>query len=98
MSAATDIPWMPQESKRELDPVLENAPFAVAQCQREGNITAFNPALERMLGASSTNPFLFLTDLMTPQDRAAAERLLGELFERQRGSFQMESPTAGANS
>ncbi len=99
MSAATEIPWMPQDSKRELDPLLENAPFAVAQCQRQGNIIAFNPALEEMLGASSTtDPFLSLTDLMARQDRAAAERLLAELFERQRDNFQMESQTAGAES
>jgi PAS domain-containing protein len=50
MSSAAEIPWKPQDSEMELHSLFENAPFALAQCQRPGNITALNPALEQMLG------------------------------------------------
>jgi signal transduction histidine kinase len=40
---------------------------------------------------------LNFADLVDPQDRAKAERLLGELFERQRDSFQIDSHGSGGN-
>jgi|HubBroStandDraft_1064217.scaffolds.fasta_scaffold28264_2 two-component system cell cycle sensor histidine kinase/response regulator CckA len=94
MSAAAEIPWTPPESKSELHPLFENAPIGLLQCQRAGNITAVNPALEQMFGgASKLARSLSLADLVHPQDRAEATRLLGELFERQRDSFQIDSPS-----
>lgn len=99
MSAAAEIPCTPQDSKTELHPLFENAPLGLAQCQRQGNITALNPALEQMLdGRSRIARSLRFADLIAPQDRAEAERLLCELFERQRDSFQLDSQTTGANS
>jgi PAS domain S-box-containing protein len=100
MSAAAEIPWTPQDSKTELHPVFENAPIGLAQCQRAGNITAFNPALEQMFGGKSRMArSISFADLVHPQDRAEASRLLGELFERQRDSFQIESQsTLGSTS
>jgi two-component system cell cycle sensor histidine kinase/response regulator CckA len=98
MSAAAEIPWTPQDSNAELHPLLENAPLGLAQCQRSGNISALNPALERMLGGRSRIArYLKFADLVDPQDRAKAERLLGELFERQRDSFQMDSDSRFGN-
>jgi PAS domain S-box-containing protein len=98
MSAAAEIPWTPQDSKTELHPLFEKAPFALAQCQRPGNITALNPALEQMLGGRPRIlRSLCFGDLIHPQDRAEGERLLAELFARQRDSFQMDSQTTGAN-
>jgi len=94
MSAAAEIPWTPQASKTELLPLFENAPLGLAQCQRGGNITVLNPALERMLGGRpKIARSLRFADLLHPQARAEAERLLGELFERQRDSFQIDSET-----
>jgi PAS domain S-box-containing protein len=98
MNAAAEIPWTPQNSNAELHPFLENAPLGLAQCQRAGNITALSPALEQMLGgkpriARSLN----FADLVDPQDRAQAERLLGELFESRRDSFQMDSVSRAGN-
>src|SRR5438270_2955825 len=94
MSAAAEIPWAPQDSKTELNPVFENAPFALAICQRQGNISAFNPALERML---ETRPRIARSfgfgDLIHPRDRAESERLFAELFARQRDNFQLDSQT-----
>lgn len=100
MSAAAEIPWTPQVSKTELLPLFENAPFAMAQCQREGNITALNPALEQMLGGRSKIARAFslrFADLLHPQDRAEGQRLLDELFERRRDTFQIDSQTTDAN-
>ncbi len=92
MSAAAEIPWTPQDSKTELHPLFDHAPIALAQCQRAGNITALNPALEQMFGGRSRmgQPLKF-ADLVHPQDRAEAGRLLEELFEGQRDSFQIDS-------
>jgi two-component system cell cycle sensor histidine kinase/response regulator CckA len=92
MSAAAEMPWTPPDSKTELHPVFEHAPFAVAQCQPQGNITAFNPALEQMLGGmpgiARARSF---ADLIDPRDRPTADRLLAELFGRHRDSFQLDS-------
>jgi signal transduction histidine kinase len=90
MSAAAEMPWIPPDSKTELHPVFEHAPFAVAQCQTRGNITAFNPALEQMLGGKPGRAFSF-SDLIDPRDRPAADQLLAELFGRNRDSFQLVS-------
>jgi two-component system cell cycle sensor histidine kinase/response regulator CckA len=99
MSTAAEIPWTPQDWPTDLHPLFATAPFAMAQCQRAGNITALNPALEHMLGGRSRIArSLCFADLIHPQERAEAKRLLNELFERQRDSFQMDSQTTGANS
>ena len=98
MSAATEIPWTPQDSIAELHPLLENAPLGLAECQRAGNITALNPVLERMLGGRSRIARgVNFSDLVDPQDRAEAGRLLGELFEHQRDSFQIDSQGRSGN-
>ena len=99
MSTAAEIPWTPQDSPTDLHLLFATAPFALAQCQRAGNITALNPALEHMLGGRSRIVrSLCFADLIHPNERAEAKRLLGELFDRQRDSFQMDSQTTGANS
>jgi len=99
MSTAAEITWTPQVSKSELNPVFENAPFALAQCQRAGNIIALNSALEQMLGDShGIAPSACFADLIHPEHRAEAERLFAELFARHRDSFQIDSQTTGTNS
>ncbi len=99
MSTAAEIPWTPQDSPADLHSLFATAPFALAQCQRAGNITALNPALEHMLGGRSRIArSLCFADLIHPQERVEAKRLLSELFDRRRDSFQMDSQTTGANS
>jgi two-component system cell cycle sensor histidine kinase/response regulator CckA len=99
MGAAAKFVWTPEDSETELGPLFEYAPVALAQCQRQGNITALNPALEQMLGGkASIAPSLCFADLIHPQDRVAGERLFQELFERQRDSFQIASQMTGTNS
>ncbi len=98
MSAAAEMPWTPPDSKMELHPVFENAPFAVAQCQVQGNITAFNPALEQMLdGKLRSAGALNFADLVDPRDRPAAQQLLAELFGRHRDSFHLDSQAGSGN-
>jgi two-component system cell cycle sensor histidine kinase/response regulator CckA len=99
MSSAAEIPWTPQDSPTDLHSLFAAAPFALAQCQRSGNITALNPALEHMLGGKSRIArSLCFGDLIHPQERVEAKRLLSELFDCQRDSFQMDSQTTGVNS
>jgi two-component system, cell cycle sensor histidine kinase and response regulator CckA len=94
MSTAAEITWTSRDSKSELNPLFENSPFAMARCQRPGNIIALNSALERMLRDSSR--IARFADLIHPDARADAERLLAELFARQRDSFQIDSHSPGA--
>src|SRR5271165_4136116 len=92
MSAAAEIPWTPQDSKAQLHPLFEHAPIGLLQCQRAGNITALSPVLEQMFGGKSRLArALSFADLVHPQDRDEAGRLLGELFELRRDSFQIDS-------
>jgi two-component system, cell cycle sensor histidine kinase and response regulator CckA len=98
MSAAAEISWMPQDSKTELHTILEHAPLGLAQCQRDGSITTLNPALEQMLGGRATIARSgYFADLIHPPDRAQVPRLLAELFDRQRESFQIDSQSTGAS-
>jgi two-component system cell cycle sensor histidine kinase/response regulator CckA len=99
MSAAAEIPWTPQESKRELQSLFEHSPFAWAQCGPDGNICSINSALERILANKPRIArSLCFADLIHPRDRVEAERLLAELFAQQQDSFQLDSQTPEANS
>src|ERR1700756_3942358 len=75
------------------------APLGLAQCDRQGNVTALNPALEQLLGDGSWNArSLCFADLIHLQERAEGERLFRELFEQKRDSFHLDSKTNGTNS
>ena len=92
MSAATKFPWTSLDAKTELRLLFEKAPVGLVECQRRGNLTALNPAGERMLGAGSRTPRpLLLAELIPPEDHAEGERWLRELFDEERDSFQLES-------
>jgi len=98
MSTAAEFPWPPRTLKTELWTLFEYAPLGLARCHRPDNITALNPALLKMLGGPSRiSPSLCFLDLLLPQKRAEGERLLRELFEQQRASFQIDSRIIGAN-
>jgi two-component system cell cycle sensor histidine kinase/response regulator CckA len=98
MSAAAEFPWTPRGTKTEPWPLFDCAPFGLAQCQRQGNIIALNPALEKMLGGSlRIAPSLCFSDLVPPPKRAEAQRLLRELCEQHLVSFQIDSQVMGAN-
>ena len=98
MSVAAKFSWTPSDSEPELRLLFENAPVGLAQCPPQGAITALNPALEQMLGdrhANGRSPSL--ADLIDPEDKPAGERLMREMFEGKRDSFQLESNSLAAN-
>jgi len=103
MNAAAKFPWSPPpdpktDPETELRLLFENSPLGLALCQAEGSITALNPALESMLEGRSrpVRAFQFV-DLMHPEDRAECDRLLRELFDGERESFQIGSNKTGLN-
>jgi two-component system cell cycle sensor histidine kinase/response regulator CckA len=99
MNATAEIRCTPPDSRTELDPLFEKAPLALAQFQRSGQITAFNSAMERMLGGRlEVSQPRYFGDLIDAKDRAEGERLIAELFERQRDSFQIDSQSVEASS
>jgi two-component system cell cycle sensor histidine kinase/response regulator CckA len=92
MSAAAEISWTPKDSEAGFFSLFDKAPLAVAQCQRQGIITAFNAGLEDLLGVDfSAQQSLRFPDLIHAQDRARAERLLLDLFEGKQYHVQIES-------
>ena len=98
MSAAAEFAGTPWDSKTGPSSVFEYSPIGLAHCQRQGNITALNPALGQLFGGKlEAAGILCFADLIHPQERIEGERLFRELFERQRDSFYIDSKTPGAN-
>jgi len=95
MSAAFDFAWMQDQTTTALRACFERAPLAIAQVQRSGRVTALGPATEQLLGVgrktAGGHPF---SDLVAVSEQAEGERLLRELFERGRESFQLASCNA----
>jgi two-component system, cell cycle sensor histidine kinase and response regulator CckA len=92
MSAAAEFPWHSLDVKAELRLLLENAPVGLLECQRQGNVAVLNRAGERMLGAGArTARSLRFANLIQSEDPGDSERLLRELFDEERDSFQLES-------
>src|SRR5271165_5422913 len=98
MSAAIDFAWLPGNSETELRSLLERSPVAFAQVQEQGNITALNPAMEQLLaGAAKAGRVTGLADLISPQGRGEGERLLRELFDGERESFEIDSAATASD-
>ena len=96
MSTAAEVACAPQDSKAELYPLFDCAPFGLAQCERRGNVTALNPALEQMLGGrSSIPPTLCFADLIHPQDRVEGERFFANCLSVNVTAFRL-TPTSRA--
>jgi signal transduction histidine kinase len=91
MSAAAEFSWL-TDSESELRSIFYDAPIGLAQCQPRGEITALNPALERMFGGQGR--FQHFADLVHPAQKAESERLLCEMFEGKRSSFELDSKSA----
>jgi PAS domain S-box-containing protein len=92
MSAVTEFRRTPLDLKPDLRPWFENAPMGLAQCEPMGSVTAINPAMEQMLGGTAhLMRSLRLTDLIHLESPAESDRLLRELFDGRRDSFQVDS-------
>ncbi|HET7206843.1 MAG TPA: PAS domain-containing protein, partial [Terriglobales bacterium] len=97
MSAA-ELTWPKPDSKVEIHSLFENAPLAWAQWDRQGNITAWNPAWEQMLAISSgMTPSLRLVDLIQTENRSEFEQLVAALLKGDREGFQIEAKCASSN-
>ncbi len=89
MSAAVDITW-DEDSHNEFRTLFDNAPFGLAHCHGDGRVIAMNPALQEMLGSTSSSDFR-LADLIGIRDQTAANRFLAELSRGYRRSFRIDS-------
>jgi signal transduction histidine kinase len=105
MSAVTEFRSTLPHPKTEWHSWFENAPVGLAQCRREGTVTALNPALEQMLkqmfeefsGSANLERSLCLADLIHSGDHIETERLLRALFNGDRETFQIDSSPMSAN-
>ncbi len=97
MSAPAEFSWTTHSFPSELRLWFENAPMGLAQCHLQGDITALNPALEQMLADHSLSGRpISLADLIGSEDKPARERMMREMFEGKRDSFQLDSRSLAA--
>jgi PAS domain S-box-containing protein len=98
VSAAAEFSWMLPDSETELRSIFDHAPVGLAQCRARGEITLVNPVLEQMFGLDTRlGGALQFGDLLPAQDRAAGERLLREMFDGRRESFQLGTKNPVSN-
>lgn len=89
MNAAAEFSWIP-DSETELRTIFDLAPFGLAQCECDGEITLFNPALERMFRNDfRTGRAVRFGDLIDAEHRSAGEQLLHEMFAGKRDGFSL---------
>ncbi len=91
MSAAAQVPWTPSSSDENLRFLFERAPICFAELDLRGSIKSVNPALRRLLGDSKEPKWYRLTDLVDPELAVNCERLLREISDGTRASFQLQS-------
>lgn len=93
MSAVTKLRWKASDLKPDPFP-FENAPIGVAQLLSDGCLGALNPQLEqRMALACRPKMVLRFSELTRPESEG--ERLVRELFNGERDSFQIDSMLTG---
>ena len=91
MSAAS-ITWTSGDPKAENGLIVENAPFALALCDRRGNIIAVNSLLECMFDVRlETDRSFSLADLIHPNDHSGSQQLFREVLNGKRAEFQIDS-------
>ena len=90
MSAAAKIVRLPEDGQGHFSSLLTESRVGLALCQSQGHITAFNPAFQQLLGSHSGLMHQSLAELIQAQDRVESQRLISELFEGRRESFQID--------
>ena len=93
MSAVVELQ---SPEKNQLSSLLKHAPVGLALCQSPGTVTSTNSTFEELLGLSSNQIPCPLAELI--QDGNESRRLISELFQGTRESFQMECAAWGAES
>ena len=94
MSAVAEILQSPE--RNQFSSILKHAPVGLALCQSPGNVTSTNSTFDELLSLSSNQIPCALSDLI--QDGNESRRLISELFQGRRESFQMECAAWGAES
>jgi two-component system cell cycle sensor histidine kinase/response regulator CckA len=92
MSAIVELVQKPEERKLEIPVLLENSPFGLAICNRQGKVISLNAMFRRLIGFGRNDR---LQDLVHSSDRSETENYISELFMGRRESFQIDaSPIA----
>lgn len=98
MATAARFPWLFGSAATELTSLFENAPMGIAQCDRDGRLTAMNPALTAMLGI---DPQIILVprfaDIVSLEDHNLSPDIFRRLISSEPCSFQFESLLNGSN-
>ena len=92
MSAVAEIVQSREET--QFSSLLKHAPVGLALCQSPGNITSTNSAFQDLLGLPANQMPCALSDLI--QDGNESRRLISEVFDGTRESFQIECAAGGA--
>jgi two-component system cell cycle sensor histidine kinase/response regulator CckA len=69
---------------------FQNAPLAIAWCDVQGRVTAWNPAMERILGSSALSSQPHLSDLVSGQNGGVGAVVISEFLRGERDSLQVE--------
>jgi signal transduction histidine kinase len=91
MSAVAEVLQSQEES--QLPSFLKHAPVGLALCHRSGHVTSANSAFAQLLGLPADRIPCALPELI--QDGKESQRLISELFQGTRESFQLECAACG---
>jgi len=97
MSATAEIAWKSKERNPGFSSLFEHAPFAMAQCNGSGVITASNRAFEKLVAIAGPSQPLSFPDLIRPLDGKEAERLFAELFNGSENIIQIDCEASGSD-
>jgi signal transduction histidine kinase len=84
-----------QDPNAEFASRFQNAPLAIAWCDVQGRLTAWNPAMERILGSSALSSQPHLSDLVSGQNGAVAAVVVSEFLRGERDSLRVDGLEAG---
>ena len=98
MSAATPFPRIPETADTDRRSLFKHAPFGIAQCSHQGTITAMNPALEHILGATLASlPSPHFADVAHTNDHGESHCLFQQMIDGQRDSFSIDNQVLSPN-
>jgi two-component system, cell cycle sensor histidine kinase and response regulator CckA len=84
-----------QDPNSEFSSRFQNAPLAIAWCDVQGRVTAWNPAMERILGSSALSSEPQLSDLVCGQNGTVGAAVVSEFLRGERDSLQVDGLEAG---
>lgn len=98
MATAARFPWPFGSAATELTSLFEKAPMGIAQCDRDGNLMAMNPALTAMLGIGPQTILVpRFADIVSLEDHNLAPDIFRRLISGESFNFQFDSPLNSAN-